>query len=71
MAKQYSKSFLTAAKSMRAAMLILKDNGGSMPSRQLMDAVEKQYNLVIGKKKLLQKVVFAGKMYITLPRWIM
>lgn len=39
MAKDYSKTFYTAAKSMRAAMEILKANGGSMSSGELMDAV--------------------------------
>ncbi|MBE6321164.1 MAG: restriction endonuclease [Paludibacteraceae bacterium] len=55
MAKQYSKSFLTAAKSMRAAMLILKDNGGSMPSRQLMDAVEKAVQFSDWEKEITSK----------------
>jgi hypothetical protein len=31
MAKEYSKSFITAAKCMRAAMLIIQKDGGSMP----------------------------------------
>lgn len=41
MAKEYSKSFLSAAKTMHAALTILKKNGGEMTSRQLMDEVEK------------------------------
>lgn len=41
MAKEYSKSFYTAVKTLRAAMSILKKNGGEMSSRQLMDEVEK------------------------------
>lgn len=39
MAKEYSKTFLTAAKSMYAALTILKKNGGSMRSGQLMEQV--------------------------------
>ena len=39
MAKELSQTFLIAAKSMRAALTILKKNGGSMPSGQLMDLV--------------------------------
>lgn len=42
MAKEYSQTFLIAAKSMRAALSILKKNGGSMPSGQLMDQVGKE-----------------------------
>ena len=41
MAKEYSKSFITAAKCMRAAMLIIQKNGGSMPSKQLTEEVGK------------------------------
>ena len=42
MAKDYSQTFQIAAKSMRAALSILKKNGGSMPSGQLMDQVGKE-----------------------------
>ena len=42
MKKEYSLSFITAAKSLRAAMLILKKNGGEMTSRQLMEQVGKE-----------------------------
>lgn len=42
MKKEYSLSFITAAKSLRAAMMILKKNGGEMPSRQLMEKVEQE-----------------------------
>ena len=42
MAKEYSLSFMTAAKSLRAAMSILKKNGGEMASRQLMEQVGKE-----------------------------
>ena len=44
MKKEFSLSFMTAAKSLRAAMTILKKNGGEMASRQLMDQVEKEVN---------------------------
>ena len=40
---------------MRAAMLILKDNGGSMPSRQLMDAVEKAVHFSDWEKEITSK----------------
>lgn len=42
MAKEYSQTFLIAAKSMRAALTILKNNGGSMPSGQVMEQVGKE-----------------------------
>lgn len=45
MAREHSKSFQTAAKTMYAALTILKKNGGEMPSRQLMDEVAKQVEL--------------------------
>ena len=45
MKKEYSKSFLTAAKTLYAALAILKKNGGEMPSHQLMEEVEKQVEL--------------------------
>lgn len=41
MKKEHSKSFYTAVKTLHAAMSILKKHGGEMPSRQLMDEVEK------------------------------
>lgn len=41
MSKEFSKTFLIAAKCMRAAMQILQKNGDGMPSRQLMNEVEK------------------------------
>lgn len=41
MAKEFSKSFITAAKTMHAALSVLKKNGGEMLSRPLMDEVEK------------------------------
>lgn len=42
MEKEHSKSFYTAAKCLRAAMTILKKEGGELASRQLMDEVGKQ-----------------------------
>lgn len=45
MKKEYSKSFLTAAKTLYAALTILKKNGGEMSSHQLMEEVEKQVEL--------------------------
>ena len=45
MKKEYSLSFITAAKSMRAAMTILKKNGGEMTSRQLMEQVGNEIDL--------------------------
>ncbi len=42
MKKELSNSFQTAAKSMSAALTILKEKGGSMPSHQLMDEVGKR-----------------------------
>lgn len=41
MAKEYSKSFYTAVKSLHAAMTILKNNGSELPSKKLMDEVRK------------------------------
>jgi restriction system protein len=51
MAKEYSKSFLSAAKTLRAAMLILKENGGSMSSKQLMNEVEKKTTITDWEKE--------------------
>lgn len=55
MAKEYSKSFYTAAKSMRAAMEILKSNGGSMSSGELTDAVEKAVSFNDWEKETTSK----------------
>ena len=41
MKKEYSKSFYTAAKCMSTALKLLKANGGTMPSHQLMEEVGK------------------------------
>ena len=43
--KAKSKSYVTSAKTMYAAMTILKKNGGSMPIRILMQEVEKNIEL--------------------------
>ena len=51
MAKEYSKSFLSAAKTLRAAMLILKENGGCMSSKQLMNEVEKKTTITDWEKE--------------------
>lgn len=45
MAKEHSKSFLTAAKCMHAALAILKKNGGEMSSRDLLEQVGKAIEL--------------------------
>ena len=45
MKNEYSKSHITAAKCMHAALSILKKNGGEMPSHQLMNEVEKSIEL--------------------------
>ena len=55
MAKEYSKSFCTAAKSMSAAMHILKAKGEGMPSRQLMDEVEKTVAFSSWEKEITSK----------------
>lgn len=55
MAKEYSKSFCTAAKSMSAAMRILKAKGEGMPSRQLMDEVEKTVAFSSWEKEITSK----------------
>ena len=55
MAKEFSKTFLIAAKCMRAAMQILHKNGGSMPSRQLMNEVEKTIPLSDWEKETTSK----------------
>lgn len=55
MAKEYSKSFLSAAKTLRAAMLILKENGGCMSSKQLMNEVEKKTTITDWEKETTSK----------------
>ena len=55
MAKEHSKSFISAAKTMRAAMLLLQKNGGSMPSKQLMEGVSKSISLSDWEKETTSK----------------
>lgn len=55
MKKEYSLSFVTAAKCMRAAMNILKKNGGEMTSRQLMEQVEKEVEFSEWEKETTSK----------------
>ena len=55
MAKEYSKSFISAAKTMRAAMLILQKNSGCMPSKQLMEEVGKSLSLSDWEKEITSK----------------
>ena len=52
MKKEYSLSFLTAAKSLRAAMTILKKNGGEMASRQLTEQVGKEVAFTDWEKEI-------------------
>lgn len=55
MAKEHSKTFLTAAKSMYAALSILKKNGGSMRSGQLMELVGKEIEFSEYEKETTSK----------------
>ena len=55
MEKQFSKSFYTATKCMSAAMRILKEKGGMMPSRQLMERVEQTVTFTEWEKELTSK----------------
>lgn len=55
MAKEFSKTFLIAAKCMRAAMQILHKNGDGMPSRQLMNEVGNVVNLSDWEKETTYK----------------
>jgi restriction system protein len=55
MAKEFSKTFLIAAKCMRAAMQILHKNGDGMPSRQLMNEVGNVVNLSDWEKETTSK----------------
>ena len=52
--KAKSKSYVTSAKTMYAAMTILKKNGGSMPIRILMQEVEKNIELSAWEKSILE-----------------
>lgn len=55
MAKDHSKTFLTAAKSMYAALSILQKNGGSMRSGQLMEQVGKEVEFSDYEKETTSK----------------
>jgi restriction system protein len=55
MAKEFSKTFLIAAKCMRAAMQILHKNGDGMPSRQLMNEVGNVVKLSDWEKETTSK----------------
>ena len=50
--KAKSKSYVTSAKTMYAAMSILSKNGGSMPIRMLMKEIEKTIELSDWEKSL-------------------
>ncbi len=50
--KAKSKSYITSAKTMFAALQILKQNGGTMPIRLLMQEVEKLTHLVLRHQEL-------------------
>ena len=51
--KAKSKSYVTSAKTMFAAMTILSKNGGSMPIRILMQEIEKAVELSDWEKEVL------------------
>ncbi|MBP9990403.1 MAG: Mrr restriction system protein [Bacteroidales bacterium] len=55
MEKQFSKSFYTATKCMSAAMRILKEKGGMLPSRKLMEMVEQAVPFTEWEKELTSK----------------
>jgi restriction system protein len=52
--KAKSKSYITSAKTMFAALQILKQNGGTMPIRILMQEVEKNIELSAWEKSILE-----------------
>lgn len=52
--KAKSKSYVTSAKTMFAAMTILSKNGGSMPIRILMQEIEKTVELSSWEKEVLE-----------------
>lgn len=52
--KAKSKSYVTSAKTMYAALTILKKNGGTMPIRILMQEVEKNIELSAWEKSVLE-----------------
>lgn len=52
--KAKSKSYVTSAKTMFAAMTILSKNGGTMPIRTLMQEIEKTVELSAWEKEVLE-----------------
>jgi len=52
--KAKSKSYVTSAKTMFAALTILKKNGGTMPIRLLMQEIEKTVELSAWEKEVLE-----------------
>lgn len=52
--KAKSKSYVTSAKTMYAALTILTKNGGSMPIRVLMREIEKNVDLTDWEKEILE-----------------
>ena len=52
--KAKSKSYVTSAKTMYAALTILSKNGGTMPIRTLMQEIEKTVELSSWEKEILQ-----------------
>lgn len=52
--KAKSKSYVTSAKTMYAALTILSKNGGTMPIRTLMQEIEKTIELSSWEKEILQ-----------------
>ena len=52
--KAKSKSYVTSAKTMFAAMTILSKNGGTMPIRLLMQEIEKTVELSAWEKETLE-----------------
>lgn len=55
MKKEYSRSFITAAKTMSAALRILQKNDGSMSSKELVRQVEEQVELTEWEKEITKK----------------
>ena len=53
--KTKAPSYLTSAKTMYAALTILKKNGGSMPIRVLMREIEKTVDLTDWEKRDIRK----------------
>ena len=52
--KAKSKSYVTSAKTMFAALKILSKNGGTMPIRILMQEIEKTIELSAWEKEILE-----------------